>query len=96
MSRAHPWSEYEELNRKLQEKVRKKKKNRDWPRVSCESSSSHPQIVRRRVSITMRGHTQRESKVLFQWRHERTMERQAEESKVQIKWREREREMRLN
>lgn len=40
--------------------------NRHWPGVSSENSSSHPQIIRRRVSIMRRGHAQRESKVLRQ------------------------------
>lgn len=31
-------------------------KNRDWPRVSGENSSSHPQIICGQVSITGRGH----------------------------------------
>lgn len=40
--------------------------NRDVPGVNSENSSSHPQFIRRLVSIMKRGHAQRESKVLCQ------------------------------
>lgn len=78
LTRAHPWSEYEELRRKLQKKARKKTKQ-SFAQKQFITSTDCPQAG---VNHHERSHTKRMKSFL----PAATTESRAGERKVELNW----------